>query len=312
MTVRYYSSVAGEYSLTNPVTAASTTVTLNSGTGLPSSTPFTLLLDYSEVTEEIVTVTNVAGLNLTVTRGQDGTAAQSHSAGAVVRHAVTAQDFRDSRNHEESTAAHGSNGNLVGESNAQVLKNKTISGSSNTITNVPKSALPGDIVDTASTQTLTNKTVSAPNLTGSATDPILPFWTGAASGTNAVQTNMWERVAPLGAANNSHGNWQYANGQWAVPVSGIYHIDAGVGFISGPQTGQRRLHVLFNNSYSILTVGDWQSGADPVYLNGSRTLYLPAGTTLQFEMFQASGGWLDMSQADSSTYFSIHFVCPAS
>jgi hypothetical protein len=53
-------------------------------------------------------------------------------------------------------------------SGTQTLTNKTISGASNTLSNIPSSAISGvtgDIVSTTSTQTLTNKTLTSPVLT---------------------------------------------------------------------------------------------------------------------------------------------------
>jgi hypothetical protein len=50
-----------------------------------------------------VTVTNVAGTTLTVTRGVDGTTAVSHSAGAVFRHGVSGRDFDEANSHVNDT-----------------------------------------------------------------------------------------------------------------------------------------------------------------------------------------------------------------
>lgn len=47
------------------------------------------------MTEELVKVTAAVGTTLTVVRGVDNTSASTHSASAAVRHAVSAQDFRE-------------------------------------------------------------------------------------------------------------------------------------------------------------------------------------------------------------------------
>lgn len=90
---RYYSSTAVETTLTSNVSNSATTLPVASTSGFPAQTPYTLILDEGTINEEIVTVTAVATLNLTVTRGEDGTSAVSHSNGGTVKHGVSARDF---------------------------------------------------------------------------------------------------------------------------------------------------------------------------------------------------------------------------
>ena len=90
---RYYSSTAVETTLTSSVSNSATTLPVASTSGFPGSTPYTLILDEGTVNEEIVTVTGVASLNLTVTRGEDGTSGVAHSNGGTVKHGVSARDF---------------------------------------------------------------------------------------------------------------------------------------------------------------------------------------------------------------------------
>lgn len=141
---RKYSNTFAETTLTGSINNSVTTISIGSTTGLPASFPYTLAIDYGTSSVEMVTVTALAGANLTVTRGQDGTSAQSHTAGARVVHPVTARDLSEPQVHIDATSdIHGLSGgaSVVGTSQAQTLTNKTISGSTNTLTNIPNTAL---------------------------------------------------------------------------------------------------------------------------------------------------------------------------
>lgn len=124
---RYYSSTALQTTLTGGISNSNTTIDVVSTAGFPGSFPYTLAIDYGAAAEELVEATAGAGLSLTVTRAIDGTSAQSHSSGAVVRHVSSARDFTDSRTHEAATTdVHGVTGALVGATQTQTLTNKTL------------------------------------------------------------------------------------------------------------------------------------------------------------------------------------------
>jgi len=109
MAARQYRSTVQAKTLQAAINNSVGTMTLNSITSLPTTYPYTLVIDVDLATEEIVTVTAAAGGNaLTITRGQDGTTAQSHDAGAPVKHMITARDLQEPQDHiNATTGIHG-------------------------------------------------------------------------------------------------------------------------------------------------------------------------------------------------------------
>jgi hypothetical protein len=139
-----YSNTSVQTTISAPIAPGDTTIAIADTTGLPVSFPFSLILDYQLATVEVVTVTNVVALNLTVTRGQDGTSAQAHSAGGPVVHGVVARDVQEPQNHIAATTnIHGTGvgAAVVGTTTAQTLTTKTISGASNSLSNIADASI---------------------------------------------------------------------------------------------------------------------------------------------------------------------------
>ena len=126
---RNYSSIASEKALAGNVSNIATQITLDNITNLPSP-PYTLVLNPDTAIEEIVTVdadqSGVSAPTLKVTRAQDGTTAQTHTAGQIVKHMITGRDLQEAQNHIDATAVHGATGAVVGTTNTQTLTNKTL------------------------------------------------------------------------------------------------------------------------------------------------------------------------------------------
>jgi hypothetical protein len=179
---RYYSATAVETTITAAIPSASqgdtyTSFVVASTSGFAASFPYTLLVNPDTNKEEVVTVTAGTGTTLQVVRGQDNTQAVAHSAGATVRHAVSAREFRELQTHIAArgydadsgimtnieTHVHGlgtGDGSVVGTAKAQTLSNKTLSG---TITSSAATFTGG----TFSSGTITSATITSATITSS-------------------------------------------------------------------------------------------------------------------------------------------------
>jgi hypothetical protein len=101
--IREYSSISVETTLSAQMTSIQTTMNVASGTGSallggvtlsPADTyQFTLAIDPDTTNEEIVFATANSGDTFTISRGEAGSTAITHSAGATVRHVLTSDDL---------------------------------------------------------------------------------------------------------------------------------------------------------------------------------------------------------------------------
>jgi hypothetical protein len=116
MTVRLYSSRSQQTTLSSALTSVATSMVVNGGpavmgTKQPSvSETYVVVIDPDTSLEEIVEVHSYVGTGntLQINRNIDGSTAQAHSAGAVVRHMVIGRDLQEANDHEvETTTAHG-------------------------------------------------------------------------------------------------------------------------------------------------------------------------------------------------------------
>ena len=187
MTTRQYSSRSQQTTLTGAVTSGASSIAVVSTSALIGSltagSKFTIVIDPDTALEEILDVTAVSTPNLTVTRAIDGSTAQDHSAGAVVRHMIIGRDLRESNLHIEATgsyndgtAAHdlhglgSADGAVVGTDKTQTLTAKTL-----TAPTINSATLSGTVTSTA---TITGGTVNPTTLQQGGTSVVL---TGAAS-----------------------------------------------------------------------------------------------------------------------------------
>ena len=166
MTIRLYSSISQETTLTSSLagSTSATTMVVNSASNLMSSIAptgiqtFTVVIDPDTALEEIVDVvfpSSASSNTLTVVRGIDSSQAVAHSAGAKVRHMGTGRDFREPADHAANTSsAHGLTlADVITTTNTKTITGKTISAADNTLTGV---------VTLTGTQTLSGKTLTSP------------------------------------------------------------------------------------------------------------------------------------------------------
>ena len=222
-----YSSTAGEMTLVSDISSSATIIAVSSVAGLPV-VPFKLVLDPGQSTEEIVKVTAASGTSLTVTRGWDGTSGQAHSALAKIRHMMTAEDLRLSRQHEDLTSAHGVAGAVVGTTDTQVLTNKDLTGATNSFpTTLASSAdltahtgatvahgATGAVVGTTNTQTLTGKTLDG------ASNTFSNIPQAAVTGVTTMQTDVNNLKSTVNSITLDSGwnNITITAGGWTVPA----------------------------------------------------------------------------------------------
>ena len=169
MTVRRYSSISQETSLTSALNSTATTMVVNSaavlgGFTIAAGERFTLVIDPDTALEEIVYATSPSSpssTTITIIRGIDGTgvegvSGQAHSAGAKVRHMAIGVDFREANNHiKNETTAHGltianvletTDTNMI---TTDMLQSNSVTTAKITDANVTAAKLASDSVTTA-------------------------------------------------------------------------------------------------------------------------------------------------------------------
>ena len=102
MATRLFSSISVETTLASTINSSVTSMTVATGTAttllggvtIVANSQFTVAIDPDTINEEIVFITaGPSGDTFTITRGQAGSSAVSHSTGATVKHVLTSSDL---------------------------------------------------------------------------------------------------------------------------------------------------------------------------------------------------------------------------
>ena len=182
---RLFSSISVATTLASGISNSATSFTVAAGTGsallggvtINSGDQFTLALDPDTQNEEIVFATAVASDTFTVSRGQAGSSAVAHSAGATVKHVLTGSDLTWFESNTSPVASWGIRGSSSGTTT--LVATAVASG---TLT-LP--AVTDTIVSLTATQTLTNKTLTSPTVS----TPVLTLSTTTATAEGRI---AWE------------------------------------------------------------------------------------------------------------------------
>lgn len=192
MPARQYRSTVQAKTLSVGINNSIESMTLGPDTlTLPSAYPYTMVIDPDLASEEIVTViSSPSAGTFTISRGQDGTSKQAHTASAVVKHMITPRDLQDAQNHIEAA----SGGYTTTNDGADLgVTGPTIAKSLHGIASGE-----GSVVGTLKAQTLTNKTI---NLTNNTLTGTTAQFNTALSDADFATTALLEARVPVGAVN---------------------------------------------------------------------------------------------------------------
>jgi hypothetical protein len=222
MPIRKYTSRSQQTTLTSAVTSGATVLpvvaatTLLGGATVSVGQTFTIVIDPDTALEEIVDVYSasgnpVSGNNLTVVRAIDGSSAQDHSAGAVVRHMIIGRDLRESNTHiESSIGVHGLNStsSVVGTLDTQTLSAKTlttptINGATITGSVTSTATITGGIITGAAVTGLSAPSAGSDATTKTYVDSILGSATAASTSATSAATSASSAATSASSAATS-------------------------------------------------------------------------------------------------------------
>lgn len=174
-------------------------------------------------------------------------------------------------------------------SSTSTLTNKTISGASNTITNVSLT---------------TGVTGTLPIANGGTAKTSLPGFSAQGNGgaNQAVPSAVFTKVTCFGSEIFDDGNW-FSSNTGTVPVTGYYLVGAKI-TLNNPAAGTRLAIEIYKNGSSLVRVADDKmTGTSTQSKNGTMVVSLTAGDTIDVYIYQDKGSDVDVENNSGTSFF---------
>jgi len=293
MSTRYYANAPSHTIPGGVANGTTVSIVVDSVTGWPTQFPFTAIVEPDSVLEEVVDVTNIVGLTLTVTRGADGTTASAHAAGVKIMHGMSARDATEANTHiNATTGIHGSNGSLVDTGSAQTIAgNKTLSG-----TTTANGALN---TNGANTHAGNNTFQSGVNLTVNATlqsqDTNVDSQIKGDGTGRLREVALGRHAAKTGDTSSSSTTLINATDLvFPMVANGIYEVDICLSFTSTSSTANTQIGWALPVGANHTSVGTGPGSGDASSVNGTanhRTIIGAFAATIVFGSPAAGSGY---------------------
>lgn len=298
--VNHSNTVSSTITLAENISSSDLSFDVSDASSFPS-TPFRI-----EIDSEVMKVAGVASNTLTVTRGDAGTSAASHTSGAAVRHVVVAQDLHlNLGDHEDTSLSSPAVGDMIYRNDSsQWVK----VGGTKTDGNVPTVQSDGTIAWEAHAFDL-YMPIDVPPATPNAMDDefdgssLDAKWSQTTGGTNPAWSLSSGLLVADVSANKAgslvqtipSGDWTIAAqlGPFTARISGDNHVPNGMTLDEGSSTQKsfRFVRMLKNSGLKMLLMNlpsytDWTSDVAEHSIPYSGFMYQRirrSGSTYYFE-----------------------------
>lgn len=142
--------------------------------------------------------------------------------------------------------------------------------------------------------------------------PVAPYAYYSKGDADHVAAATWEKLESYTPDQRS-GTWVYSNGYWTVPSGGRWRIMASAGFGDGSTSGSRGIRIMTKSTTGVLAeqarcivaAGTATGAALQVVVSKP----IPAGYQVYVEVYQSSGGTLDIGGAtNGACLFQIEWI----